>query len=67
MAKIIITIKDEMPVNGRAGVSVSYEGDFLEPLQSGVTYTQAQMAAGTIKALLDCIECNPDMGKVTVN
>ncbi len=67
MAKIIITITDEMQADGGSGVLVTYEGDFLEALQSGVTYTQAQMAAGTIKALLDCIECNPDMGKVTVN
>lgn len=30
MAKIVITIKDEMPVNGLNGVTISYDGD-LEP------------------------------------
>lgn len=67
MAKIIITITDEMQADGSSGVLVTYGGDFLEPLQSGVTYTRAQMAAGTIKALMDCIEGNPDLSKVTIN
>ena len=67
MAKIIITITDEMQADGGSSVLVTYDGDFLEPLQSGVTYTPAQMAAGTIKALMDCIEINLDLSKVTIN
>lgn len=52
MAKIIITIQDEMPVNGQNGVSISYEGD-LEPQGK---LTMAQMTAYNIKKLMDAVE-----------
>ena len=41
MAKIVITIQDEMPVNGLHGVTISYDGD-LEPQGK---LTMAQMTA----------------------
>lgn len=52
MAKIIITIQDEMPVNGDGGVTITYEGDFEikdEP-------TMAQITAYNIKKLMDAVE-----------
>ena len=52
MAKIVITIKDEMPVNGLNGVTISYDGD-LEPQGE---LTMAQMMAYNIKELIDVVE-----------
>ncbi|HEZ3787756.1 TPA: hypothetical protein WIB21_001660 [Neisseria meningitidis] len=52
MAKIVITIKDEMPVNGLNGVTISYDGD-LEPQGE---LTMAQMTAYNIKKLMDTVE-----------
>ena len=52
MAKIVITIKDEMPVNGLNGVTISYDGD-LEPQGK---LTMAQMTAYNIKQLMDAVE-----------
>lgn len=52
MAKIVITIKDEMPVNGLPGVTISYDGD-LEPQGE---LTMAQMTAYNIKKLMDAVE-----------
>ena len=52
MAKIVITIKDEMPVNGLNGVTISYDGD-LEPQGE---LTMAQMTAYNIKKLMDAVE-----------
>lgn len=52
MAKIVITIKDEMPVNGLNGVTISYDGD-LEPQGE---LTMAQMTAYNIKKLMDVVE-----------
>ena len=52
MAKIVITIKDEMPVNGLHGVTISYDGD-LEPQGE---LTMAQMTAYNIKKLMDAVE-----------
>lgn len=52
MAKIVITIKDEMPVNGLNGVTISYDGD-LEPQGK---LTMAQMTAYNIKKLMDAVE-----------
>ena len=51
MAKIVITIKDEMPVNGLNGVTISYDGD-LEPQGE---LTMAQMTAYNIKKLMDAV------------
>ena len=53
MAKIVITIEDEMPVNGLNGVTISYDGD-LEPQGE---LTMAQMTAYNIKKLMDAVEC----------
>lgn len=66
MAEIIITIKDEMPVNGMPGVSVSWEGDF-KPMEDGATLTRAQMRANTLKALLDWAESLPEPGNALPN
>nr|DAR90715.1 MAG TPA: hypothetical protein [Caudoviricetes sp.] len=52
MAKIVITIEDEMPVNGLHGVTISYDGD-LEPQGE---LTMAQMTAYNIKKLMDVVE-----------
>ena len=52
MAKIVITIKDEIPVNGLPGVTISYDGD-LEPQGE---LTMAQMTAYNIKKLMDAVE-----------
>lgn len=52
MAKIVITIQDEMPVNGVNGVTISYDGD-LEPQGE---LTMAQMTAYNIKKLMDVVE-----------
>ena len=52
MAKIVITIEDEMPVNGLHGVTISYDGD-LEPQGE---LTMAQMMAYNIKKLMDAVE-----------
>ena len=52
MAKIVITIQDEMPVNGLNGVTISYDGD-LEPQGE---LTMAQMTAYNIKKLIDVVE-----------
>lgn len=52
MAKIVITIEDEMPVNGLNGVTISYDGD-LEPQGE---LTMAQMTAYNIKKLMDVVE-----------
>lgn len=52
MAKIVITIKDEMPVNGLNGVTISYDGD-LEPQGE---LTMAQVTAYNIKKLMDAVE-----------
>lgn len=52
MAKIVITIEDEMPVNGLNGVTISYDGD-LEPQGK---LTMAQMTAYNIKKLMDAVE-----------
>ena len=52
MAKIVITIEDEMPVNGLNGVTISYDGD-LEPQGE---LTMAQMTAYNIKQLMDAVE-----------
>ena len=52
MAKIVITIEDEMPVNGLNGVTISYDGD-LEPQGE---LTMAQMTAYNIKKLMDAVE-----------
>lgn len=52
MAKIVITIEDEMPVNGLNGVTISYDGD-LEPQGE---LTMAQMTAYNIKKLMDTVE-----------
>ena len=52
MAKIVITIQDEMPVNGLNGVTISYDGD-LEPQGK---LTMAQMTAYNIKKLMDAVE-----------
>ena len=51
MAKIVITIEDEMPVNGLNGVTISYDGD-LEPQGE---LTMAQMTAYNIKKLMDAV------------
>ncbi|MDO1509968.1 MULTISPECIES: hypothetical protein [unclassified Neisseria] len=66
MAEITIIIRDEMQSDGLTGVSISYEGDF-KPMQSGVTLTRAQMAANSIKALMDFVETKPDLSKVVIN
>lgn len=52
MAKIVITIKDEMPVNGLNGVTISYDGD----LELQGELTMAQMMAYNIKELIDVVE-----------
>ena len=52
MAKIVITIEDEMPVNGLNGVTISYDGD-LEPQGE---LTMAQVTAYNIKKLMDAVE-----------
>lgn len=52
MAKIVITIKDEMPVNGLHGVTISYDGD----LELQGELTMAQMMAYNIKELIDVVE-----------
>ena len=52
MAKIVITIEDEMTVNGLNGVTISYDGD-LEPQGE---LTMAQMTAYNIKKLMDAVE-----------
>ena len=52
MAKIVITIEDEMPVNGLHGVTISYDGD-LEPQGE---LTMAQVTAYNIKKLMDAVE-----------
>ena len=52
MAKIVITIEDEMPVNGLNGVTISYDGD-LEPQGE---LTMAQMTVYNIKKLMDAVE-----------
>ena len=52
MAKIVITIKDEMLVNGLNGVTISYDGD-LDPKGE---LTMAQMTAYNIKKLMDAVE-----------
>lgn len=52
MAKIVITIEDEMPVNGLNGVTISYDGD-LEPQGE---LTMAQITAYNIKKLMDAVE-----------
>ena len=52
MVKIVITIKDEMPVNGLNGVTISYDGD-LEPQGE---LTMAQVTAYNIKKLMDAVE-----------
>lgn len=52
MAKIVITIEDEMPVNGLNGVTISYDGD-LDPKGE---LTMAQMTAYNIKKLMDAVE-----------
>lgn len=52
MAKIVITIEDEMPVNGLHGVTISYDGD-LEPQGE---LMMAQMTAYNIKKLMDAVE-----------
>ncbi|MBY6284867.1 MULTISPECIES: hypothetical protein [Neisseria] len=52
MAKIVITIEDEIPVNGLNGVTISYDGD-LEPQGE---LTMAQMTAYNIKKLMDVVE-----------
>ena len=52
MAKVVITIEDEMPVNGLHGVTISYDGD-LEPQGE---LTMAQMTAYNIKKLMEAVE-----------
>lgn len=52
MAKIVITIEDEIPVNGLNGVTISYDGD-LDPQGE---LTMAQMTAYNIKKLMDVVE-----------
>lgn len=52
MAKIVITIQDEMPVNGLHGVTISYDGD----LELQGELTMAQMMAYNIKELIDVVE-----------
>lgn len=53
MAKITVTIQDII-VDGQAKVSVDFQGDF-KLLESGVTLTQAQMCANSVKGLMDFI------------
>ena len=52
MAKIVITIQDEMPVNGLHGVPISYDGD----LELQGELTMVQMMAYNIKELIDVVE-----------
>lgn len=52
MAKIVITIKDEMPVNGLSGVTISYDGD----VELEGELTMAQITAYNIKKLIDVVE-----------
>lgn len=52
MAKIVITIQDEMPVNGLNDVTISYDGDL--DLQGELT--MAQIMAYNIKELIDVVE-----------
>lgn len=63
MAKIIITIQDEMPVNGQNSVTISYEGD-LEPQGK---LTMAQMTAYNIKKLMDAVEFKAAERVIKVN
>lgn len=52
MAKIVITIEDEMPVNGLNGVTISYDGDV--ELEGEIT--MAQITAYNIKKFMDEVE-----------
>lgn len=52
MAKIVITIKDEMPVNGLHSVTISYDGD----VELEGELTMAQITAYNIKKLIDAVE-----------
>lgn len=52
MAKIVITIEDEMPVNGLNGVTISYDGD----VELEGELTMAQITAYNIKKLIDVVE-----------
>ncbi len=63
MAKIVITIEDEIPVNGLNGVTISYDGD-LEPQGE---LTMAQMTAYNIKKLMDVVEFETTKGLSKAN
>lgn len=52
MAKIIITIEDEISVNGLNGVTISYDGD----VELEGELTMAQITAYNIKKLIDVVE-----------
>ncbi|WP_165010855.1 hypothetical protein [Neisseria yangbaofengii] len=52
MAKIIITIQDDMPVNGDSSVTITYGGDF----ELKGKPTMAQITAYNFKKLMDAVE-----------
>jgi hypothetical protein len=52
MARIVITIEDEMTVNGLNGVTISYDGDV--ELEGEIT--MAQITAYNIKKFMDAVE-----------
>lgn len=52
MAKIIITIEDAPPANGKRGVLVGFEGDW----GSDEEPTEAQTVARIVKRLMDAVE-----------
>lgn len=52
MAKIVITIEDEMTVNGLNGVTISYDGD----VELEGELTMAQITAYNIKKFMDAVE-----------
>lgn len=55
MAEIRIIIRDVIQSDGSPGVSINYEGDF-KLMENGVTLTQAQVSANTIKGFMDLME-----------
>lgn len=52
MARIVITIEDEMTVNGLNGVTISYDGD----VELDGELTMAQITAYNIKKFMDAVE-----------
>ena len=58
MAEIIVTIKDEMPVNGKMGVSFTWDGDYVkvDKQEDFERLTPAQKVAANLGNLISFLE-----------